>query len=209
MKTMKRFSMRVLALAAVAFGLALTSQAQTLENFYADIDWQYNIPKGTNFVKKGSGWGMNFEGGYYLTENLSVGAFLAYHSNHRYIPRQTMHPTSNSALNADQQHTYFQLPFGAVGRYTFNRGGLFQPYFSLKLGPQYARLKTEFNALQDTDNTFGLYVSPEFGANLFPWVYRPGIHVAAYYSYATNKGHLLTYDADRVSNFGFRVGVAF
>lgn len=209
MKTKKHFSMKWLVLAAIAIGFVLPSQAQTLGNYYANIDWQYNFPKGTDFVKKGSGWGMNFEGGYYLTDNLSVGAFLAYHSNHRYIPRQTMHPTGNSALNADQQHTYFQLPFGAVGRYTFNREGLFQPYFSVKLGPQYARIKTEFNAIQETDNTFGFYVSPEIGANIFPWVYRPGIHIAAYYSYATNKGHLLTYEVDQVSNFGFRVGLAF
>lgn len=206
---MKRFSMKWLALAAIAIGFVLPSQAQTLGNYYGNIDWQFNFPRGTEFVKKGSGWGMNFEGGYYLTDNFSVGGFLDYHSNHKYIPRQTMHPTGNSALNADQQHTLFQLPFGAVGRYTFNREGLFQPYFSLKLGPQYARLKTEFNALQETDNTWGFYVSPEIGANIFPWVYRPGLHVAAYYSYATNKGHLLTYGVDKISNFGFRVGLAF
>ena len=206
---MKLFSVKWLALAAIAIGFVLPSQAQTLGNYYANIDWQFNIPRGTDYVKKGSGWGMNFEGGYYLTDNLSVGAFLAYHSNHKYIPRQTMHPTGNSALNADQQHTYFQLPFGVAGRYTFNREGLFQPYFSVKVGPQYARIKTEFNAIQETDNTFGFYVSPEIGANIFPWVYLPGIHIAAYYSYATNKGHLLTYEVDQVSNFGFRVGLAF
>lgn len=209
MKAINSFSFRLLMVAVVAIGFALPGKAQTLENYYANIDWQFNFPSSDGFVKKGSGWGMNFEGGYYLSDNLSVGAFLAYHSNHKYIPRQTLPLSGNSALNTDQQHTLFQLPFGVSGRYTFNREGLLQPYFGLKLGPQYARLKTDFNAFQNTDNTWGFYVSPEIGVKIFPWVYRPGIHVAAYYSYATNKGEVLTYSVDGMSNFGLRLGLAF
>ena len=72
-----------------------------------------------------------------------------------------------------------------------NREGMFQPYFGLKLGPQYGQLKTVFNAFQETTNTWGFYMSPEIGVNIFPWVYKPGIHVSAYYSYATNKGKIL------------------
>ena len=152
---------------------------------------------------------MNFEGGYYLTENLAIGGFLAYHSNHKYIPRQTIAMGDNSSLNTDQQHTLFQLPFGVAGRYTFDSEGMFQPYISLKTGPQYAKLKTTFNAFQNYDNTWGFYISPEVGINIYPWAYQPGIHVAAYYSYATNKGSVLTYGTDGMSNFGLRVGIAF
>ncbi len=209
MKTIKYLSLRALALAAILIGFALPGKAQTLENYYANIDWQFNFPLGNDFVKKGSGWGANLEGGYYLTDNLSVGAFLTYHSNHKYIPRQTISLTSTESLNTDQQHTLFQMPFGVSGRYTFNREGVFQPYFGLKIGPQYARLKSEFNAYESTDNTWGFYVSPEIGVNIFPWIYRPGIHVAAYYSYATNKGNLMTYDVDGMNNFGLRLGIAF
>lgn len=209
MKTKKYLPLKALAVLAIAIGFALPSKAQTLGNYYANIDWQFNFPLGNDFVKKGSGWGMNFEGGYYVTDNLSVGAFLAYHSNHKYIPRQTISISGTESLNTDQQHTLFQMPFGVSGRYTFNREGMFQPYFSLKLGPQYGRLKTDFNAYQNSDNTWGFYVSPEIGMNIFPWVYSPGIHVAAYYSYATNKGNLMTYDVDGMSNFGLRLGVAF
>ena len=209
MKTTKRISFKVLAVMAFAMAFALPGRAQTSDTFYSNIDWQFNFPISNSFADKASGWGMNFEGGYYLTENFAVGAFLAYHSNHKYIPRQTISMGDNSSLNTDQQHTQFQLPFGVAGRYTFNREGMFQPYFSLKLGPQYGRLKTDFNAYQNSDNTWGFYVSPEIGMNIFPWVYRPGIHVAAYYSYATNKGNLMTYDVDGMSNFGLRLGVAF
>ena len=128
MKTMKYSFYRVLAVAAFALTIALPGKAQMNENYYANIDWQYNFPLGIDFADKSSGWGMNFEGGYFITENFSVGAFLAYHSNHKYIPRQTIQLNEGSSINTDQQHTLFQLPFGASGRYTFNRGEVFQPY---------------------------------------------------------------------------------
>ena len=132
-----------------------------------------------------------------------------YHSNHKYIPRETIPLPENGSLNTDQQHTLFQLPFGVSGRYTMNREGMFQPYFGLKLGPQYGKLKTVFNAFQETTDTWGFYMSPEIGVNIFPWVYRPGIHVAAYYSYATNKGKLMNDHVDGMSNFGLRLGIGF
>ena len=209
MRTKKHLSFRMLILTAIALTFSLASRAQTSDSFYSNIDWQFNFPISNSFADKASGWGMNFEGGYYLTDNFAVGAFLAYHSNHKYIPRQTIALGDNSSLNTDQQHTLFQLPFGVAGRYTFDREGMFQPYVSLKVGPQYAKLRTTFNAFENTDNTWGFYVSPEIGMNIFPWVYQPGIHVAAYYSYATNKGSVMTYDVDGMSNFGLRLGIAF
>ena len=209
MKTKRHISFKALAIVAILTAFALPGRAQTSDTFYSNIDWQFNFPISNSFANKASGWGMNFEGGYYLTENLAIGGFLTYHSNHKYIPRQTISMGDNSSLNTDQQHTVFQMPFGIAGRYTFNREGMFQPYVALKTGPQYARLKTDFNAFQNSDNTWGFYISPEIGMNIFPWVYRPGIHVAAYYSYATNKGSVLTYDVDGMSNFGLRLGIAF
>ena len=209
MRTKKHLSFRMLILTAIALTFSLASRAQNSDSFYSNIDWQFNFPISNSFADKASGWGMNFEGGYYLTDNFAVGAFLAYHSNHKYIPRQTISLGDNSSINTDQQHTLFQMPFGVTGRYTFNRDGMFQPYISVKAGPQYARLKSTFNVFQNDDNTWGFYVSPEVGMNIFPWVYRPGIHVAAYYSYATNKGSVLTYDVDGMSNFGLRLGIAF
>ena len=209
MKTTRQLSVKVLALIAIAMAFTLPGRAQTSDSFYSNIDWQFNFPISNSFADKASGWGMNFEGGYYLTDNFAIGAFLAYHSNHKYIPRQTIPLGDNSSINTYQQHTQFQLPFGVAGRYTFNREGMFQPYISVKAGPQYARLKSTFNVFENDDNTWGFYVSPEIGMNIFPWVYRPGIHVAAYYSYATNKGSVLTYDVDGMSNFGLRLGIAF
>ena len=90
MKTIKYFKLKVLAIVATTLTFALPSSAQTSENFYSNIDWQFNFPISNSFAQRGSGWGMNFEGGYYLTENLAIGGFLTYHSNHKYIPRQTI-----------------------------------------------------------------------------------------------------------------------
>ena len=209
MKATRHIPLKVFAMMAIAIAFALPSRAQTSDTFYSNIDWQFNFPISNSFTEKGSGWGMNFEGGYYLTENLAIGGFLAYHSNHKYIPRQTISMGDNSSLNTDQQHTLFQMPFGVTGRYTFDREGMLQPYVSLKVGPQYAKLKTTYNVFENSDNTWGFYISPEIGMNIFPWVYRPGIHIAAYYSYATNKGSVMTYGVDGMSNFGLRLGIAF
>lgn len=209
MKTVRYISLRVLAIAAIALAFAMPAKAQMSDNGYANIDWQYNFPLSNHFAGKSSGWGMNFEGGYFLTDNMAVGAFIAYHSNHEYFGRKTYPVGETGSLNTDQQHTVFQLPFGVAGRYTWNRGGSLQPYAGVKLGTQYAQLKSSFNVFEATDNTWGFYLSPEIGVSFYPWAYGPGLHFAAYYSYATNKGSLMTYSVSGMNNFGLRVGIAF
>ena len=96
-----------------------------------------------------------------------------------------------------------------ISRYVWNRGGAFQPYAGVKLGAEYAQLKSTFNVFEANKDTWGFYVSPEIGFNVYPWAYGPGLHFAAYYSYGTNKGDLFTYSVDGLSNFGLRVGIAF
>lgn len=67
-----------------------TSKAQTWENIHFNVDWQMNVPLNSNFADKFSGWGMNFEGKYDLTPYWSIGAFLNFHTNHRYVDRRTI-----------------------------------------------------------------------------------------------------------------------
>ena len=209
MKTLKYISLRAFAIAALALVFAMPAKAQMTDNGYANIDWQFNFPLNNHFADKGSGWGMNFEGGYFLTSNFALGGFLAYHSNHEYFSRQTLPVGTSGSLNTDQQHTVFQLPFGLATRYAWNRGGAFQPYVGVKLGAQYAQLKSTFNAFEANEDTWGFYVSPEIGFNVYPWAYGPGLHFAAYYSYGTNKGDLFTYSVDGMNNVGLRIGIAF
>ena len=127
MKTRKNIYFKVVALAAIAIAFAMPAKAQLSDNGYANIDWQFNVPLSNNFADKASGWGMNFEGGYFVTPNLGLGLFLNYHSNHEYIPRETFKIGAGD-VTTDQQHTMFQLPFGAAARYQWNRGGAVQPY---------------------------------------------------------------------------------
>lgn len=154
MKTIKYLSLRVFAVAALALVFALPTKAQMTDNGYANIDWQYNFPLSNNFADKSSGWGMNFEGGYFLTDNFALGAFLNYHSNHEYFGRQTLPVGEGGSLNTDQQHTAFQLPFGLASRYVWNRGGAFQPYAGVKLGAEYAQLKSTFNVFEANKDTW-------------------------------------------------------
>ena len=140
MKTIKYFTYRIMAVAAIAIAFALPAKAQITPMTYFNVDWQFSAPISNNFSNKASGWGMNFEGGYYVLPDLSIGAFINYHTNNEYIPRQTLPINSSSALTTDQQHSVFQLPFGLATRYAWNRGGAFQPYVGVKLGTQYAQL---------------------------------------------------------------------
>ena len=209
MKTIKYISLRVLAIAAIALAFAMPAKAQLSNNGFANIDWQFNAPLSNGFADKASGWGMNFEGGYFVTSNIGLGVFMNYHSNHEYVGRQNIQ-VNNGILNTDQQHTIFQLPFGATARYQFNRGGAWQPYFGVKLGAEYAKVRSNYNIYETRDNTWGFYASPEIGLNVFPWAYGPGLHLAVYYSYGSNKAdNVLTYNVDGLNNFGFRVGLSF
>ena len=67
MKTRKNIYFKVVALAAIAIAFAMPAKAQLSDNGYANIDWQFNAPLSNHFADKASGWGMNFEGGYWGT----------------------------------------------------------------------------------------------------------------------------------------------
>ena len=143
------------AVAVAALLLPSVGRAQGNDNIYLNIDWQYNVPLGASFADKSSGWGMNFEGGYYFPNNFGVGAFIAYHTNNEYIPRQTFPVGETSTVTTDQQHSVFQLPFGATGRYRFLQTNVLEPYVALKLGAKYAAncmLATRISFINDIAN---------------------------------------------------------
>lgn len=210
MKNIKSKLIGFAAVTVVALSLPATGYSQNNYNGYFNIDWQYNVPLGTSFADKSSGWGMNFEGGYYFPSNIGLGAFISYHTNNKYIPRQTFPLGETGAVTTDQQHSVFQLPFGITGRYRFTSGRVLEPYFALKVGANYARVSSYFYVLEAYERTWGFYLSPELGLNIAPFSQnRIGIHVAAYYSYATNQSTMLNFKMDQLSNFGVRVGLSF
>ncbi|MEG1587444.1 MAG: outer membrane beta-barrel protein [Bacteroidales bacterium] len=205
MKTLNKLSFILLvSLLLIPF----SGKAQD-KNMYFNGDWQFNIPTGNDFTNRGSGWGMNFDLGTYVTPNIGVGVFMAFSTNHKYIPAETI-LSGTSSLTVSQQRSLFQLPFGVEARYRFMPDGMFDPYLGLRLGANYAKLTSYFSAYEAHDKTWGFYLSPEIGTNV--WVSpnkKVAAHVALYYSFATNKGSVLNGSIHNLNNIGFRLGLAF
>lgn len=207
---MKKTLYLVAALAVAALGTFRTAQAQIIPNTYINIDWQLNVPLGSSFADKTSGWGMNFEGGYFVTPEITVGPFISYQTNLQSIPRKTLQLSPGTAMTTNQKHALFQLPFGVVGRYNFLTDRVVQPYVGLKLGASYAEMSSYYYVIKHYNDTWGFYLQPEVGVSIFPVPsQRFGFHVALYYGYATNSGDLLVYSIDNINSFGVRVGVSF
>ena len=185
-----------------------TGKAQISLDSYYNIDWQFNIPIDNSFSNKASGWGMNFEGGYYVHRNIAIGAFISFHTNNEYISRRTIQLSQTLAMNTDQQHQMFALPFGVLMRYRFIERD-FQPYAGIKLGTCYSEFNDYYYIFMKSQNRWGFFISPEVGFNYYPWANSIGFHMAIYYNYATNKHDIMTYSQNGLNNFGFRLGVAF
>lgn len=210
MKTSKYTLYAALCLTLASASFAQAGRAQAIRNGYLNVDWQLNVPMGDSFADKTSGWGMNFEGGYFVTPQITVGAFISYQTNLQSIGRETLHPSSSSALTTNQKHALFQLPFGVSGRYNFMKERVFQPYVGLKLGAEYAEMSSYYYVVKHYHDTWGFYFSPEIGASIFPSPsQRFGFHVAIFYGFATNSGDLLVYSMNNINNFGIRLGVSF
>ena len=185
-------SIKLIALLVVCMAMPTLAGAQVLKNAYFNVDWQINSPFGQDFSKKTSGWGAHAEGGYYVIPNFAIGAFISYHTNNEYVDRQTIPVNSTSVITSDQQHSIFQLPFGA------------------QLGASYSEMSTYMNVLKVYDRNWGFYVAPEIGMTVYFTPQKQiGVHMAAYYNYATNKGDVLSYHIDGLNNWGIRLGLAF
>ncbi|MBQ8471505.1 MAG: outer membrane beta-barrel protein [Alistipes sp.] len=208
MKTL-RFLKSIVSAVALFVGIH-SSSAQVLPNSYFNIDWQLGMPLSTDFADKFSGWGMNFEGGYFLTDAITIGGFINYQTNFEKIPRQTLTLDNGNALTTSQKHAIFQLPFGVSGRYNWLTDSVFQPYAGMKLGASWVQISSYYYVYKQYTDTWGFYLSPEVGVSIFP---RPdmrfGFHAALYYSYSTNSGDLLTYSVSGIQSFGFRLGISF
>lgn len=206
MKRLRNIICAVLFAAAAA--MPSTGKAQISLDTYYNIDWQFNIPLGNDFSSTASGWGMNFEGGYYVTPQIAVGGFLSFHTNNEYFSRRTIAINETLSMNSDQQHQMFTLPFGLLARYRFQEAD-FQPYVGMKLGMCYSQFSNYYYIFLTDENRWGFFMSPEIGFNYYPWANGIGFHMAIYYSFATNKCDLMSYKQSTLNNIGFRLGLAF
>ena len=116
MKTSKYQVLKTIALCVVLLAAARTGKAQVFPNSYINVDWQMGVPLGSSLADKASGWGMNFEGGYFITPAIAVGPFISYQTNLETIPRQTLDLGNGSALTVNQKHSVFQPLHLAYGQ---------------------------------------------------------------------------------------------
>lgn len=184
------------------------AQAQDGKRLYFNIDWQLNLPVQNDFAKRFSGWGAHGEVGYYVAPSVAVGAFVSYHTNNKYIDRSTIHTSETSAITTDQQHSIFQIPFGALVRFTPSREGMVEPYIGAKVGTSYSEVSSHLNIYKVYDREWGFYISPEVGVTFyFTPEKQVGLHLSTYYNYSTQKSEVLNYEVDGLNNWGGYVSV--
>ena len=206
---MKSFrNLYYIALLFLLAGIPVKGKAQISLDSYFNVDWQFNIPLDNKFSNVASGWGMNFEGGYYLTTTIAVGGFIDFHTSNEYFSRRTINLSPTLSMNSDQQHQLFTLPFGALVRYRFIEAD-FQPYAAMKLGACYSEFNNYYYIFMSGQDKWGFYMSPEVGFNWYPWPNGIGLHMAIFYSYSTNRCNIMSYTQNGLNNLGFRLGIAF
>lgn len=197
-------------LAFMCLGVAVKGFSQfDISKTTLKVDWQMNAPFSTDFADKLSEWGMNYELGYQFTPRWEAGVFASFHTNHKYVGRQTLSLSPTESLTTDQQRSAFQVPFGVMGAYNLSTNRYVKPYIGVKAGAMFARNTTYFGSGGVYDKSWGFYVSPEIGLKIYPTGKKWGFHVAGYYSYATNKTQTLTCDIEGQNHAGFRLGVIF
>ena len=141
MKTLKKYTVRLAAAVALFVGINQSANAQVSLDAYYNVDWQFNMPS-NKYVDKVSGWGMNFDAGWYLTPDIALGAFLNYHTNSEYVDRGVVNLSSETAIYTDQQRSLYQLPFGVTALYRIIESD-WQPYVAMKLGAEYAYVSSD------------------------------------------------------------------
>ena len=116
MKTLKKHFTKLAALVIIVAGTSIPAKSQVSLDAYYNVDWQLNIPI-NKFAQGASGWGMNFDAGWYLTPDIAIGTFISYHTNNEYVSRNIVDLNSTTAIYTDQQRSLFQLPFGITALY--------------------------------------------------------------------------------------------
>ena len=207
MKSLKQYAVRLAMTVALIAGISAPAKSQVSLDAYYNVDWQFNIPS-NKFVDKVSGWGMNFDAGWYLTPDIAIGAFMNYHTNTQAVDRAVVHVSDATSIYTDQQRSLYQLPFGLTMLYRIIESD-WQPYVAMKLGAEYAYTSSYYNIYKSSEDSWGFYMSPEIGVRWYPLPNGVGLHAAAYYSFSTNKSSVMGAELHNPSNFGFRLGLAF
>ena len=194
--------------ASLAFLLmAGEADAQMGKRHYINGGWQFNGTVANDFVQTAQGYGAYMEGGYFISPMVAFGGFASFNTNNEYIPKQTYTFDDKSALTTDLDRSVYQVPFGATVRLRLMRD-IFQPYVEAKIGTEYSKQSTYMSTFVNRHDNWGFYISPEIGFTVYPFHKDDfGFHLAAYYSFATNRND--SYDIKGLNNLGFKLGIAF
>ena len=203
---MKKFIYMIAA--SLAFLLmAGEADAQMGKRHYIYGGWLFNGTVANGFVQSAQGYGAYMEGGYYISPMVALGGFASFNTNNEYHPKQTYTFDDKSALTTDLDRSIYQVPFGATVRLRLMRTE-FQPYIEAKIGTEYSTQSTYMSTFVNRHDNWGFYISPEIGFTVYPFHKDDfGFHLAAYYSFATNRND--SYDIKGLNNLGFKLGIAF
>jgi outer membrane protein W len=175
------------------------------------VGWEMNFPTNGDYVTKTSYAGGKIEYRYLFKKNWSTGIALNWTTYEEYLPRQTFQkPDGNSAVTSDFVAQCYQLPITLTSHYYFgeDKNRLLKPYAGIALGGQYLEQSLYYNVYVSEDNNWGFVARPELGVFITPKSFNGvGFHVAATYSYSTNKTELV--DLSSFKNFGITIGMAF
>ena len=197
----------ILAASAAMLVASIHADAQMSKPYYINGGWQFNGTIANDFAESGQGYGAYIEGGYFVTPMFAIGGFASFNTNGQYVPKKTYTFSDMSALTTDLERSIYQVPFGATVRLRFMTRE-FQPYLEAKIGTEYATQSTYMSTFVNRQDNWGFYISPEIGFTVYPFPKDDfGFHLAAYYSFATNKND--TYDIKGLNNLGFKLGIAF
>ena len=197
----------VLAASLTFLLMAGEADAQMGKRHYINGGWQFNGTVANEFVESAQGYGAYMEGGYFISPMVAFGGFASFNTNNKYIPKQTYTFDDKSALTTDLDRSVYQVPFGATVRLRLMRSE-FQPYIEAKIGTEYSTQSTYMSTFVNRHDNWGFYISPEIGFTVYPFHKDDfGFHLAAYYSFATNRND--SYDIKGLNNLGFKLGIAF
>lgn len=189
---------------AIALLVAAVSFAQTGHRYSQvySFSWQSSLPLGeqAEFIPSMGLNGANFNFGFFVTDNIAVGADFSWSYNQKSVSPEVYNVGDNCAIYAALYKTTQTIPMKAQFKYLFNPTSFVKVYASAGLGATSYIEYTQIQEYQFSNSSWGFLMSPEVGVYIpfgehSPW----GANVVAGYNWATNKAQ----------NLYFNVGIFF
>lgn len=189
---------------AIALLVAATSFAQSGHRYTQvySFNWQSSLPLGESaeFVPNMCFNGANFNFGFFVTDNISIGADFSWGYNQKAVSPEVYYINDNTAVYTALYKTTQNIPMKAQFKYLFNPEGFVKVYASAGLGATSYTEYTQIQEYQFSNSSWGFLMSPEVGVYIpFGRNSQWGANVVAGYNWATNK----------VQNLYFNVGLFF